>query len=154
MGRDTIILFFALLLAGCASPNGAASDRIEGRVVAIDSSDPLPQVRVRLELDEPNGQSWRGVDTTNASGRFAIDALTNPTDYSSTLLQRDREYTLVTELDGYWVHTQTVSFSRRLQEVAVVLTPKDHQSVDGGGGAQQQDGPLLGNGGSVPKRDN
>jgi hypothetical protein len=152
MGRNTIILFFALLLAGCASPNGAASDRIEGRIVAVASTDPLPQVRVRVAMSDDDGHKWHGVSTTNSSGHFAIDALTNPLDYSSTLLQRDRTYELVAEVEGYWVHKETIDFSRKVYDVAIELKPKDYEDVGTGGGVQEEDKRLLGNGGKAPIR--
>lgn len=150
MGRDALLLF-AVILAGCAgSPSGSASDRIEGLITSTDG--PMPQVRVSVYATGDDGRNWNGSDTSNASGRFVIDALTSPDDYSSSLLMRGTSYELRAEVEGYYVVTQVIPFDKRLHQVEIELERKSLDEIDSGGGAQQQDGPLMGNGGASPKR--
>lgn len=152
MGRDTLFFFLAILLTGCgAQANGSAADRIEGVISSVEASTPLPQVRVSIRAAGEDGRHWNGIDTTNYAGRFVIDALTSPEDFSSSLLHRDTEYELKAEVEGYWVHRETISFNRRVHGLDIELKPKRHDEVDSGGGAQEHKGTGTVHGASPKK---
>jgi|GEM_PF-4134017 len=149
---DRLLLLIGLLgLVGCAAaPNGVASNRIEGRVLAqLDGRKvPLPQASVRVT---PEDSPLIGVAVTNSSGFFAVDALNNPETFATEGLAIGHAYLVEVTVPEFYVATRTVQYDGKVLGVDILLEQKTQDLDDAPPAGSTDDEPVKPRG-SAPKK--
>jgi hypothetical protein len=135
-------VLFMVVLAAC--PGGRSSDLIAGtirtdrdqRVVPVAQAQvsiyPVgldPELRGGDEEPEPI-KHLRGLDITNDSGYFEIQALSSDVSFKEYPLMRNWRYEVRIQVPGYYIYKGQFTYTKGGQELTILLEEKTADVVD------------------------